>query len=272
MADLLDGLSDAERLACLVAERVTGVTARAWDVQGRNGAVDAFLDYADGRTGAFEVTRAATDQSALQLDQLLGRDGFAWPLPGGWWWTLSISDVRELPRLRRCFEKVVLLCEAEGVHRPEVLWRARLDDLDDDVRWLVEESSADLWGHPDVPAVEGTKVRKAMVTPAGDGGTVDDSLAGLNAVLETAFAATHLQHRVKKLLRTPADERHLFVIVHPTDLRFDVTSALMFDTEVPAGPAWRPEGISHLWLAPAFSNRVLLSSESGWTQAFPYDN
>jgi hypothetical protein len=56
VTDARDGLDNAERLACRVAERVTGATARAWDIEGRNGVVDAFLDYADGRTCAFEVT------------------------------------------------------------------------------------------------------------------------------------------------------------------------------------------------------------------------
>lgn len=46
--DPLAGLDDAERLACHVAEWVTGARARAWDVpgvKGRTGVVDAFLDY-----------------------------------------------------------------------------------------------------------------------------------------------------------------------------------------------------------------------------------
>lgn len=30
--------------------------------------------------------------------------------------------------------------------------------------------------------------------------------------------------------------------------------------QVPQGAAWRPEGSSHLWLAPAFSQRVLLGN------------
>lgn len=272
MVDLLAGLDKAERAACHVAERVTGATARAWDTEGRNGVVDAFLDYADGRTAAFEVTRIATNPLALQLDNLLGRDSFEWPLPGRWWWTLWVSDVRELPRLRRCFNKVVLLCEAAHVVRPEDLVLGDREDFDEDLRWWVEDSSASLHGHPDIPSVDGERVRKAMVTPAGDGGLVDDSLSGLDAALVDAFSVDHLRRRVEKLVRTRADERHLFAIVHHSDLCFEVTSALMFGTAVPSGPAWLPNGISHLWLAPAFSRRVLLGTASGWSQAFPYDN
>jgi hypothetical protein len=250
----------------------TGVTARAWDVAGRVGAVDAFLDYPDGRSAAFKVTRAASDPRAWQLDRLLGRDGFAWPLPGRWWWTVTISDVRDLPRLRQCFANIVLFCEAEGVHRPKRQWRFKADQLDDDLRWLITDSSVDIWGYPDVPAAKGEKRRKAMVTPPGGGGVIDDSLSGLNEALQSAFAADHLQRRVAKLLRTPAHERHLFVIVHETDLQPEVTLALMFGNDVPSGEAWLPQGIGHLWLAPAFSDRVVLGSASGWVQHLPYDD
>ena len=117
-----------------------------------------------------------------------------------------------------------------------------------------------------------TEFRKAQVTPAGNGGMVDDSLSGLNDALADAFATGHLLDHVAKLVRTPADEKHLFAVVHQTDLRFEVASALMFGTMVPEGPAWLPAGISHLWLAPQFSNRVLLGTATGWFQAYPYDN
>lgn len=274
-SDPLAGLDNAERLACRVAERVTGTRARAWDipgVKGRDGGVDAFLDYPDGRTAAFEVTRIASDQQALQLENLLGRAGFEWPLPGQWWWDVWISDVRDLPRLKQCFEKVVLLCEAARVTCPEHLDMTDSAHLDDDVLWLVEESSVSLHGYPNVPAVDGDRVRKALVTPAGNGGMVDDSLSGLNDTLADAFSAAHLPNHVAKLVRTPADEKHLFLIVHQTDLRFEVASALMFGTTVPEGQAWLPAGISHLWLAPEFSNRVLVGTSTGWVQAYPYDN
>jgi hypothetical protein len=274
--DSLTGLKKEERLACRVAERVTGARARAWGipgVKGRDGAVDAFLDYPNGLTGAFEITRIASGPEALQLENLLGQDRFEWPLPGRWWWNVWISNVRDRPRLKECFEKVILLCEAAGVTCPERLGVTNNGHLDDDMLWLVEESSVSLQGYPDVPAVEGDRVRKALVTPAGDGGMVDDSLTGLNDALAATFSERgHLPNHVAKLVRTPADEKHLFLIVHETALRFGVTSALMFGTTVPEGPSWLPAGISHLWLAPEFSKRVLLGTSTGWVQEYPYDN
>jgi hypothetical protein len=53
----LDGLSEDEQCACLIAERCIGVEAVAWDVAGRQGAVEAILTYPGGRTAGFEVTK-----------------------------------------------------------------------------------------------------------------------------------------------------------------------------------------------------------------------
>ena len=113
MLERLEGLNEEEQTACLIAERALGATATAYDVDGRQGAVEAFLDYPDGRRGAFEVTQLATDRGAsLQLESLLGRDGHGWPLPGKWWWTIKIDHPRDLPRLRNIYAKIILACES----------------------------------------------------------------------------------------------------------------------------------------------------------------
>lgn len=141
------------------AVSLSGSRARAWDVKGvkgRSGAVDAFLDYPESRSAAFEVTRSASDQDALQLENLLGRDGFGWPLRQMVVGSLDLERSGSSPTTA-VFEKVVLLCEAAGVTRPEHLGFRDNDNLDDDVIWLVEESSASLHGYPDVPAVDGNR-------------------------------------------------------------------------------------------------------------------
>jgi hypothetical protein len=87
----VDRLSKDERGACLIAERVLGVVAEAWDVDGREGAVDAMLTYPDGRRAAFEVTSLSAE-GAIQTQRLLGRDNFNWPLPGQWWWRVPDTE------------------------------------------------------------------------------------------------------------------------------------------------------------------------------------
>lgn len=115
--DPLRGLSQQERFACLVAQHLLGAKAHAWDTDGRQGAVDAMLALADGRRASFEVTSLAAP-GALQTDSLLHRDGYAWPCPGQWWWTVQVGDIRDLPRLREIYPGIVLRCEIVGATRP----------------------------------------------------------------------------------------------------------------------------------------------------------
>lgn len=185
MSDRLKGLSPQEKAACLITESARSCRYPVGR-EGPTGGVDAMLTLRDGRQAAFEVTAlAAVD--AVQTDALLGRDDFSSPSPGQWWWTVQVGSRRNLPRLRTSYSHIALLREAEGVTRPEHLWR-RHQALDADVVWLVEDSTSDMWGHPGLPAVDGDKVRDTMVVPAGRGGEVDHSLYGLNQALLDAFA------------------------------------------------------------------------------------
>ncbi len=77
----LDGLAEDEQAACIIAERSIGVDAQAWDVDGRDGAVDAILTYPDKRTAAFEVTKLAAE-GALHTQGELARTNHFWPSPG----------------------------------------------------------------------------------------------------------------------------------------------------------------------------------------------
>ena len=43
MLERLQGLSPDEQIACLIAEHALGATATPYDVDGRQGAVEAFL-------------------------------------------------------------------------------------------------------------------------------------------------------------------------------------------------------------------------------------
>lgn len=120
VTDRLVGLTRQERAACLIAERVLGATAQAWDVGGRQGAVDAMLTLADGRRAAFEVTALAGDR-ALQLEALLGATDFEWPRVGQWWWDIQVGSVRDLPGLQERYQRIIAFCEAQGVERPQHL-------------------------------------------------------------------------------------------------------------------------------------------------------
>jgi len=263
----LDELRPEEKGACLVAERTLDVIATGWDVKGRQGAVDAFLEYRDGRRAAFEVSKIAA-AGALQMDSLLGHDDFTWPRAGQWWWEISVGSRRDIPQLRERYARVIAVCEAAGVTRPEHL-AYRGVDLDPDIGWVVN-SSTTMWGYPDVPAVDGDRVRDVMVLPAGRGGATDSTLAGLHATLVEELATPQMSRHVAKLLATDADERHLYLPVHLSAWPFDVADALASSDSLPPDPAPLPDGITHLWLAPQFGKRVLLWAPNGWRQSLPH--
>jgi hypothetical protein len=263
-------LDDSEKAACEIARRVLDVHIEPWDVYGRVNADDALLHYPDGRIAAFEVSKLAADR-ALQLDSLLERDDFSWPLPGRWWWTISIPEVRYLPRVKADYKQVVLWCEQNQVTRPHRLRPSA--QLPAEVAWIATSGAATMTGHPDVPIRDGDMEHHAMVVPAGAGGGSDLSLAGLDTALSTALATTHLRDRVQKLRSTEVDvaERHLFIPLHRTALPFPIAYGLIVGAALPSAPPPLPWELTHLWLAPQFGKRVLLGTADGWSQHQPYD-
>jgi len=110
MNNRLGDLSSEERAACLIAERILGAEAKAWDVNGRQGAVDAMLMLGDSRRAAFEVTLHAPD-GAIGTDSVLGRSDNAWPAPGEWWWTIQVGAFRDIPELQKRYAGIAQLCE-----------------------------------------------------------------------------------------------------------------------------------------------------------------
>jgi hypothetical protein len=127
-------------------------------------------------------------------------------------------------------------------------------------------------GHPEQLAKD-MQNPGAMVVPASRGGVVDDSLPGFADELRTAFASPHIPPHFAKLAKAVADEHHLFIPLHESALSFTLSAGLMFGDALPSDPPPIPEHITHLWLAPAFSRRVLLWSRSDdWRNYFPYAN
>lgn len=265
----LQSLARQEREACLIAELALGAVAEAWDDGNRRGAVDAMLTLRDGRKAAFEVTNLAA-KGALQTASLLARDNHKWPLPGKWFWTIDVGSPEDLKRLKGSYQKIILLCEAAGDPYPErrLGWDPSADP---DLQWLVRSKSI-MVGHPDHLAST-MRNPHAMVVPASGGGFIDESLSGFAAELRAAFAkSAHISSHFDKLATADADERHLFIALHDSALPFSIGSELMLGETLPSEPPPVPHYITHLWLAPAFSRRVLLwSRPEGWHNIFPYE-
>jgi hypothetical protein len=263
----LQSLGRQEREACLIAEKALGAVAEAWDDGHRQGAVDAMLTLPDGRKAAFEVTNLAA-KGALYTASVLARDNHSWPLPGNWFWTIDVGSPEDLKRLKKVYEKIILLCEAAGDPYPER--RMRWDpSADADLQWLVQSKST-MVGYPDQLAKD-MRNPAAMVVPASGGGWIDESLSGFASELRKAFKSPHIEPHFEKLAKAATDERHLFIALHDSALPFSIASELMFGKTLPAESPPVPDYITHVWLAPAFSRRVLLWSRSeGWRNLFPY--
>jgi hypothetical protein len=268
----MEHLDRQEHAACLIAVRTLEAThAEAWDVPPRQGAIDVMLTLKDSRRAAFEVTNLAAG-GALQTASLLAKDNHRWLLPGSWFWSIEVGSPADLRRLKQCYEKIILLCEMAGIEQPHQHPLAWTPAADPDLQWLIEDSSCNMMGHPQQLAST-MKNPGAMVVPVSGGGFLVDSLSGFTDALRTAFSTGHIEPHFAKLAREAADERHLFIPLHDSVLPFQLSSELMFGTALPSEPPPVPADITHLWLAPAFSKRVLLWSRSeGWRNVFPYDN
>jgi hypothetical protein len=254
-------LDRQEQAACLVAVRVLGaVEAEAWDINGRTGAVDVMLTLRDGRKAAFEVTNLAAE-GALQLAMMLFRDR-TWPVPGDWWWTIEVGSVADLRRLKQCYENIIRICEHAGEPYPDRI--ASESSAHPDLQWLVYESSSVMTGYPE-QLVQHMRNPGAMAVPVAGGGVIDESLSGFADALREAFQSPHIVSHFDKLAKAVADERHLFIPLHGSALPFSISTELVFEDTLPPESPPVPDSVTHLWLAPAGSRRVLLwSRDAGW--------
>jgi hypothetical protein len=258
----IDRLKPQEQAACLLAVRMLeAAEAEAWDIDGRQGAVDAMLTLQDGRRAAFEVTNLAA-KGALQTASLLAKDNHKWPLPGKWFWSIEVGSPQDLPRLKDTYQNIILICERVGEPYPYRIGSE--SSAHPDLQWLVQESQSLMTGYPRQLARD-MKNPGAMMVPMAGGGWVDESLSGFADALSQAFESPKIQEHFEKLARTDADQRHLFIPLHDSALPFSISSELVFEDALPPDPPPLPDSVTHLWLAPAGSRRVLLWSQAvGW--------
>lgn len=260
---------DDEARARQIVARVTGAQVSATDVRGAPPrTVDARLDYDDGRTGWMEVTSLG-EEWEYRLAARLAQDNNRWPMPGRWAWVITFEHPRELRRIRRIYEKVILLCEAHTVGTIGQLPAALLDD-DEDLEWLYVESSTRFFGVVLPPGARDesgfiTVNMEASVSNWGRGrGAVVESL---NAALEKELLASHLE----KLQASDGDERHLFLHVTQGGLGEGAYYELIHhelgqpESKPLEDPPILPTEVTHLWMRTGWGKRVTRwSRDSGW--------
>lgn len=265
MTSRLAGLPDPEIFAAIALERATGATAQAHDVQGRQGAYDFTLTYTNGRKAAVEVTSHA-GAGQRQLASLLGRAKYAWPSPGRWAWTITISDPADIPHLSQIYGRVIALCERHGVTAPRALPMI-MQHTDEDLIWL-RASTASFTGDRDA-AIEGEPGQRfARVMRKAAAGFLDETLSGLDDAVALLLASPNVERRVDKVSNAVADEHHLFVSVDFTGFPTPIAAMLMGSArQLPKASTLKlPGQLTHLWLAPRYLNELIgWTATGGWT-------
>ena len=108
--------------------------------------------------------------------------------------------------------------------------------------------------------------------PGGGGGAVFEHLDELPSWLAARLHADDIDSKVKKLRSTCRAELHLFVRVHDTAMPFSLYYPFAWGDYVPPSPLAAPEGLTGLWLAPAWRNPILWwGASTGWRREDCFD-
>lgn len=247
-----------EAYAARVVERALGALVERRDLPGApRGTVDAEVIYPDGRTAALEVTSAEASET-WHLRKLIDAMPPT-PAPGAWSWFIRPQTVAELRRLQAIHERVIEVCEANGVELPLNL-PGHLVIGDADLQWIAWEAQLRMSAHP--PGSKGPRIYwEQRADWAVFSSEADSIMDGVAAALKVEPSVGHLE----KLLRDPHSERHLFLVIGSTGLSSAAAFSLIEPEELPTVDPDMPPGVDHLWLGPGRGNTVTVWSRGrGW--------
>ncbi len=227
-----------EKYAFNVVGRVLGVEVEPFDIEGRQGAVDALLHYLDGRCAALEVSSIGPQDEARILN-FLDSNGIRRDIVGlTQLWSVYLPKTfrpRDLPSI----DAALLECERSGFGSlSQGLFDEKLRDL------LILGVSADVITMPQPVADP-----RAYVQVRGVGGGGGEGIQPLPGELAEHLRAPGMRENIEKLAASGFAERHLFLMVRPSAFSFPVYDELSSDGTLPAEPPQLPEGLSEVWLA-----------------------
>jgi len=239
----------AEDIAALLVSKALGASARKFDADGRQSAVDFILEWPNGRRGALEVT-LVTDPGSSAWQGLAAKDGWRWPARSGWEFRLHGDDM-PYQRARAAALKAIEVCDREGVDGLDQL-PADILFGDADFEWL--RSMGDLRRTPFKPGV--------VLLPAVRAEFVEASPSDFATLVEGWLRLPHMPRHVEKTRSAVAvDERHLFLV--PVD---DVLPARFFTNDFQA-PTRSPEGfkgIDGIWVWSNYWHQCLAWLAGRW--------
>lgn len=251
-----------ERFAEEVLRRALGIVVTQRDDQSIARMVDALFMLPDGRRGALEVTTIG-DREALEREAIAAnRD---WHVDGTEWaWLIHVGAGVSIRDLERHLPALVLACEQHGASEPGLVpFEHRRQEA---FAWL-SASEVSKHGSPRT-----NRPGAVDVLPDGGGGAVYKDLEDLPQWLAGRLRRPDLARKIDKLRATGRDELHLFLRVHDTAMPFSLYDPLAFGPYIPAGGLHPPEGLTALWLAPAWRNPSLWwSAMQGWQRENCFD-
>ncbi len=254
-----------EDAASAILEAHLGWPVIHHDNQSSPGMYDLEIRYPAGRLGAVEVTSAENEQLAADFGALhknpILRDR---RLQRGWLAVLRPSASVKVARSR--LADMLVLFEAVGISEASVYTVRSLDEDDRDV-----------WARRQLDDAEVETVKAGSMQPGvvGITGPMRVGWLSTNPDDVVTFVEDFVASRpsdVEKLLRSGADERHLFVFSGAFSTGWQALRALGLDVpQLPVRAPSLPVGITHVWVAAEVGARpsriAVWSADAGWQQA-----
>jgi hypothetical protein len=248
-------LRSEEQFAEEVLRRVLGIHVTQRDDGSARRMADALFHLPNGREGALEVTTLG-EEEALEREAIAGKKD--WHVDESTWaWMIHVGSGVVMRDLERHLSALVLACERNRVDDPRRLPAEYRQT--EPFAWF---SGANVSMHG---FAETSRPGSIDLLPDGGGGAVFEHLDELPAWLAQRLGHPDLLENIDKLRATGRAELHLFLRIHDTAMPFSLYYPLAWGAHVPAAPLNAPEGLTGLWLAPAWKNPVLWwSAEAGW--------
>jgi hypothetical protein len=248
-----------ERFAEEVLRRVLGVEVTQRDDGSLNRMPDALFRLPSGIEGALEVTTIGA-REALEREAIAARTD--WHVAGARWaWMIHVGAGVSMREFERHLPTIVLACEAREATDPRLVPHEHRGD-GAAFRWLASVDVS-MHGFPQT-----SRPGAIDVLPDGGGGAVYEHLDELPVWLAERLREPDLAENVNKLKATGRSELHLFLRIHDTAMPFSLYHPLAWGDYVPSASLEAPDGLTGLWLAPAWRNPILWWRRSaGWARA-----
>jgi len=248
-----------ERFAEEVLRRVLAIAVTQRDDGSADRMPDALFRLPSGVEGALEVTTIGA-REALEREAIAAKTD--WHVVGAQWaWMIHVGSGVSMREFERHMPALVLACEASASTDPRLVPREHRGDAPA-FEWFATVDVS-MHGFPQT-----SRPGAIDVLPDGSGGAVFEHLDELPRWLGERLREPDLAGNVEKLKATGRRELHLFLRIHDTAMPFSLYYPLAWGDHVPTEPLAAPDGLTGLWLAPAWRNPILWWSVStGWARA-----